>query len=871
MQKLSVEKRDWDIVSFDHEKIKKVVELAFDAVWEEKDEINKINESIIKEIEEEYEKSFPKNVLNVEEIQDIVEKKLVEYNKYHAVKSFILYREQRHKQREEKRQEYIKKFEKNKLKVVKSNWKKQSFDIEKIENVYNLVSKWFKKKCKFEDLLDELKIHIIDWIQTQDILRLLVKSSLNLINVDNIHWQTIAGRLLLLDIYKKASKNREISVKNIYSGKNYLSFFKDYVNKWRYYTQFFDYYSEEDIKKAWDYIAKHKKRDLEYWYTTVHMLDKRYLLNPNKEIYELPQEMYMSVALFLAIPEENKDRLKEAFKIYDQISSQKISLPTPTLLNARTNFHQLSSCFKLNIEDDLRAIYHWVENMAQISKYGGWIWVYLGNIRARWASIRWVKWASWGVNPWIKVINDTAIAVNQLWSRAWAISTTLDIWHLDIHDFLELQTETGDARLKAFDVFPAVSIPDLFMERMQNDEDWTLFDPKEIVDVTGKRLQDHFWEDFVKFYESLENNKKIKLKKTVKAKELFKEFMKTVVETWMPYTFFRDTVNRVNPNKHAWNVYSTQLCVEICQNTSTTKFIEEKSEDWKIKLEYDPWDNVVCNLASINVAKVNTKKQIQETIPVATKILDNVITLNFYPTKESEITAKKYRSIWLGFLWLAELLATNHLAYDSQEAREYVDWLFELYSLETLKSSNKLAKQRGTYDLYEGSEWSKWILLWKDEKYLKENTQNPEEWLELVKNIKKDWVRFAYHLAPAPNSSTAQVVWTTAWVLPIYKKYFVETNSNWMMVNIAPNLNKDNFWYYKEYVNMDTSDVIDMISVIYKWIDQSVSFEWLINPAKVSPAELYQYYIKAWKKDIKTIYYVRSMSMETNECVACSG
>ncbi|MBS8121461.1 ribonucleoside-diphosphate reductase subunit alpha [Candidatus Vampirococcus lugosii] len=871
MKYFDIEKRNGDIVKFDQEKIKKVLNLAFDASGEEKENFDKILKSILENIEEEYEKSFPKNLLNVEEIQDIIEKKLVQNNKYYTVKSFILYREKRYQKREEKRQEYIDKFEKNKLKVIKSNGKLENFDIEKIEKVYNLVSKGFKKKCKFEDLVEVLKTHIIDGIKTKDLLNLLVKSCLNLISVDNIYRQTLAGRFLLLDIYKKSSYNRNLNIKNIYSANNYLSFFNDYVNRGRYYKKFFDYYSQEDIKKAGEHIAKYFKRDFEYTYTTVHMLNKRYLLNPNNEIFELPQEMYMSIALFLAIPEKQDKRLKIAIQIYDQISSQKISLPTPTLLNARTNFHQLSSCFKLNIEDDLRAIYHGIENMAQISKYGGGIGVYLGNIRSRGSSIRGVRGASGGVNPWIKIINDTAIAVNQLGSRAGAISVTLDIWHLDIQDFFELQTETGDSRLKAFDVFPSVSIPDLFMKRMQNNENWTLFDPKEIFDITGKKIQDHFGENFDKFYESLEKNEKITLKKTIKAKDLFKEFMKTVVETGMPYVFFRDTVNKVNPNKHKGNVYSTQLCVEICQNTNTTKFIEEKYEDGKIKIEYEPGDNVVCNLASINVAKVNTKEQIKKTIPIATKILDNVIDLNFYPTKESEITSKKYRSIGLGFLGLAELLATNKLSYDSKEARDYVDNLFELYSLETLKSSNELAKQKGTYELYKGSEWSKGILLGKDEKYFNENSKNNDEWKKLIENIKKYGVRFAYHLAPAPNSSTSQVVGTSAGVLPIYKKYFVETSSNGMLVNIAPGLNKDNFWFYKEYVNITIPDVIDMMSIIYKWIDQSISFEWIIDPAKISPAEMYQYYIKAWEKKIKTIYYVRSMSLETKECVSCSG
>ena len=611
--------------------------------------------------------------------------------------------------------------------------------------------------------------------------------------------------------------------------------------------------------------------DFTYNYTTMLMYKKRYLLNPNKFIRELPQEMYMSAALFLAIPEKAENRLEVAFKIYEYSSKAMISLPTPTLLNARTNFQQLSSCFVFNIEDDLRAIYHNVENMAQVSKFGWWIWVYLWNIRSKWWTIRWVHWVSWWVNPWIKVINDTAVAVNQLWARAWSISVTLDMWHRDIYDFLDLQTETWDIRRKAFDVFPSCAIPDLFMKRVESNEDWTLFDPKEIKDVTGKKLQDFFGDEFVKFYEECEKNEKLVLKEKTNAKELFKKFLKSTVETGMPYVFFRDTVNDLNPNKHVWNIYSTQLCTEICQNTSPSKFIEETLEDWVISIKYTPGDNVVCNLTSINVAKVNDSETIEKVVPVVMKILDNVIDLNFYPVKETEITAKRYRSVWVWYLGLAEYLAVNKIAYDSAEAREIVDKMMEKFAFEVFKSSNELSKERGKYELFDGSEYSKWIILGKDKKWYSENSKANCDWSSLIDSIQKDWLRFAYHIAPAPNTSTAWVVGTTAAMLPIYKKYFVETNMVAPSVVVAPNLNSENFWYYKEYVNMNMLDVIDMVSVLYKWVDQSISFEWIINPQKVSPRELYEYYMKAHKQGIKTVYYVRSMSLDVKECVSCSG
>jgi ribonucleoside-diphosphate reductase alpha chain len=340
----------------------------------------------------------------------------------------------------------------------------------------------------------------------------------------------------------------------------------------------------------------------------------------------------------------------------------------------------------------------------------------------------------------------------------------------------------------------------------------------------------------------------------------------------MPYVFFRDTVNRLNPNKHEGNIYSTQLCVEICQNTAPAKFVSETvDEEGNVNIKYKPGETVVCNLASINIAKVNKDKDIHEVTSIAMRILDNVVDLNYYPIKESELTSKKYRSVGLGFLGLAEYLAVNHLAYDSKEARDEVDTIMEKFAYEALSASNELSEERGQYQLFPGSERSKGIIIGKDEQWFKENSNMHEKWSKLIAKIKTKGLRFAYHLAPAPNTSTALVVGTTAALLPIYKKYFIETNSVAPSINVAPNLSQDNFWYYKEYVNLNMNDVIDMISVCYKWIDQSISFEWIVNPQKVSPQELYNYYVKSWKQGVKTVYYVRSMSLEVESCESCSG
>ncbi len=869
-----IRKRNGEIVNFDRNRIENAILQAATSVGElDTAFIPKIVDEIIAELTAKYENID--RIPSVEDIQDIVEKILVKNNRFDIAKHYILYRKERQEERAEWHRKLVEEFEKNALQVRKCDGRKEFFDIKKIEKIFKFATEGLEEFCTFQELIEAFKKNIVEDIKTKDIMKLLIKTCIDLVSVENTYWEQVAGRLALFDLYKQAWKNRGISFDEIYTGESYLKFFKTYLEEGLYYKNFLDYYTEDEIRQAGEYIAKNgKNQDLAYGYTTILSLSKRYLLNPNKVVRELPQELYMSVALFYAIPEKKENRLDFAFKVYNYTSSQKISLATPALNNPRTNWHQLASCFKINVSDDLRGIYHAIENIAQISKFGGGVGVYLGHIRSQASMIRGIKGAAGGVAPWIKVINDTAVAVNQLGQRLGAVSVTLDVFHRDIYDFLELQTETGDIRSKSFDIFPAISVPDLFMKRVENNENWTLFDPHEVWVIHGKRLEDTFGEEFENFYHILEKDDRLTLKKSVEAKDLFKQFLKTTVETGMPYVFFRDTVNRLNPNKHAGNVYSTQLCTEICQNTSETKFIEEIIDGDKVIISYEPGELVTCVLSSINVAKVNTDEDIEATFPILTRLLDNLITLNRFPVKEAERTSDRYRSIGIGYLGLSEYLATRKVAYDSAEAREMTDKLFEKYTFYTYKSSAELAAERGTYPLYKGSEYDRGILLGrKREDFVRESYDKNLDWNVVFDLIAKHGVRFSYHTAPAPNTSTAGIVGTTAALLPIYKKYFVETNLASPTVRIAPKLNAENFWYYKEYINMDMNDVIDMISVIYKWVDQSISFEWMIDPSKVSPAQLYGYYMKSWKQGIKTVYYVRSLSSDVSKeaCVSCSG
>ncbi len=512
-----IQKRNGEIFPFDRARIEKAIAQACDSVGE-KDQgfIPSLVDEIVLELERHCEHEIHSPIPSVEKIQDAVELELMRVERFDVAKAYILYREEHRKERAERKEQLIEQFEQKSLKVIKNDGSKEVFDLTKIKAVFDRCVQGYEESCRFEDMVEAFKNNIVEDIKTSDINKLLVKTCIDLVSVENITWQYVAARIFLGNLYKKAVKNRGIMMDEIYTPETYKALFDEYVEKGLYYKKFYDYYSEKDILEA----GKHLNKELDeaYEYTTNLSLAKRYLLNPNGVVKELPQEMYMSVALFLAIPEKKESRLKFALEIYEHCSNQRISLPTPTLINARTNYHQLSSCFKINIDDDLRAIYHGFENMAQISKFGGGIGVYLGNIRARGASIRGVEGASGGINPWVKVINNTATAVNQLGARLGAISVTLDIWHHDIYDFLDLQTETGDIRSKAFDIFPAISIPDLFMKRLQENGDWTLFDPHEVEKKYGKRLQDSFDKSFEEMYETLEKDKLLKVKRTVSAK-----------------------------------------------------------------------------------------------------------------------------------------------------------------------------------------------------------------------------------------------------------------------------------------------------------------------------------------------------------------
>lgn len=729
--------------------------------------------------------------------------------------------------------------------------------------------------CDPLELELDAKIQFRDGMSTKEIQKVLIQTAIekmiqttsdtygNVVKTTKVNWQYVAARLLMYDLYKEAAIHRD------YHTFGYGDFLElvDMLSIMGYYGAYLkEEYTKEQIMELGDYICE--DRDFLFNYEGLKLLADRYLIKGyHKEILELPQERFMVIAMHLAIPEKDK-KVEYAKKFYDLLSQLKMTVATPTLANAGTKFYQLSSCFISTVGDSLWSIYDVNQKFANVSKHGGALGIYLGKIRALNSEIRGHKNASGGVIPWVRLYNDTAVAVDQLGRRKGGATITLDIWHQDLYDFLELRTNNGDDRRKAHDIFPALSIPNIFMERLQRRETWSLFDPHEVHKVMGFMLEEYFDDGnelaFSKRYLECEASEKLH-KVTVPALDVMKKIMKSAVETGTPFIFFRDTVNQANPNKHAGMIYASNLCHEIAQNMSESTLEEEvivtKDGSKKVVTTLSPGDMVTCNLNSINLGRV-TKEELKETIPLQIRMLDNVITLNEAPVKEARITSDKYRGIGLGTSGYHHYLVNHGIGWETQEHLEEADQLFEEIAYQAIKASMELAKEKGTYPEFEGSEW-------QTGEYFTRREYTSKRWQKLQEEVAQYGVRNGYITAIAPTGSTSNIAGTTAGIDPIFKKFFIEEKKGSFTPKAAPNLSDDNFWLYKEAHHINQLYSIRACGIRQRHIDQSQSFNLYITP-QVKAKEILDLYIEAYNAGVKTIYYIRNQSLEMDECTSCS-
>ena len=729
--------------------------------------------------------------------------------------------------------------------------------------------------CDPLELELDCKIQFKNRMTTKEIQKILVRTAIEKVinsndkqfNPDklNVNWQYVAARLFLFDLYKEAAINRG------YSTFGYGSF-SDLVEKLvssnRYGKYITDEYSLEDIKELEKYIKP--ERDYLFNYEGIKLLFDRYLVKgSDKEVFELPQERFMIIAMHLAIPEKDK-RVFYAKKFYDILSQLKMTVATPTLANAGTPFYQLSSCFIASVGDNLWSIYDVNSKFAQVSKHGGALGIYVGKIRALNSDIRGYKNTSGGVVPWIRLYNDTAIAVDQLGKRKGGASITLDIWHKDVYDFIDLRTNNGDDRRKAHDIFPSISIPDIFMQRLLKRENFSLFDPHKVEQVMGYKLEDYYDTDdnkeFSERYVECENNKELD-PIIVPALDIMKKIMKSAVETGTPFIFFRDTVNKYNPNSHKGMIYSSNLCHEIAQNMYETDLVDQKivysegNNGATVSSEVSVGDMVTCNLNSINLGKIN-REELKDIIPLQIRMLDNVVTLNNFPVPEARITADKYRAIGLGTSGYHQYLANRKIQWESKEHLLEADSLFEDIAYYAIKASMELSKEKGAYPVFSGSDWDTGA-------YFKKRKYTSSRFQALANDIHKYGIRNGYIMAVAPTGSTSNISNTTAGIDPIFKKFFIEEKKGNFTPKTAPDLSIENYWYYKEAHTIDQQWSIKACGIRQRHIDQSQSFNLYITP-NMSAKDILDLYVSSWENGIKTLYYVRNKSLEMDECTSCS-
>lgn len=784
--------------------------------------------------------------------------------------------------------------------VIKRNGRTEPLDISKIQKYTSAAIEGLDNVSQSELEVDA-QIQFRDGITSKEIQQTLIKTAVDKIDIDAPNWTFVASRLFMFNLYHQV---------NGFTGYDSLEkYFKRGEKEGRLLQGLGDLYDLERLNK---HIKP--ERDMLFNYLGVKTLYDRYLIKDrNSNPIELPQHMFMAIAMFLAQREEDKHEW--AIKFYNMISQFEVMLATPTLSNARTTRHQLSSCYIGSTPDNIEGIFDSYAEMAMLSKFGGGIgWDWTG-IRSMGSYIDGHKNAAGGTVPFLKITNDIAIAVDQLGTRKGAIAVYMEPWHIDINDFLDLKKNSGEERRRAHDLFPAMWLNDLFMRRVQEDGIWTLFDPYdagELATLYGK--------DFDKRYEELEEDESI-VKEKVKAKNLWKKILTSYFETGSPFLCFKDSANRTNPNNHVGVIRSSNLCTEIFQNTNPNrykiKFIFENGdfvsyeEDelvtvdggaqklakkvtaldslgglpiYVVEKEKINGDTAVCNLASVNLSRINTKEDIDRVVPIAIRCLDNVIDLNFYPIEKVKRTNMKSRSIGLGVMGEAQMLAELSIAWGTQEHFDKIDEIMEAVSYNAISASADLSLEKGSYPDFEGSQWSKGVMPMDHANAEVRNLvdrgglfASTYEWDELRAKVKKQGMRNGYLMAIAPTSSISILTGTTQAIEPVFKRKWFEENLSGLIPVVVPNLSPETWAYYTPAYDLNQTALIKAAAIRQKWLDQGQSLNIFITLDKASGKYLNEIYMLAWKLGLKSTYYLRSQSPEiasdvedrSMECIGC--
>ena len=726
-------------------------------------------------------------------------------------------------------------------------------------------------------------------------LTALLKAAVELTTPEAPDWEFIAARLLDFQLNRQLAAQAE--AKGLHSFAEKVRYLTD---EGLYGDYILTHYTADELEEAARFLRPERNRLFNY--SGLDLLSKRYLIRTRAhEPIESVQEMYLGIALHLAMKEragagpseQRAHRLQWVQRFYDMLSRLEVTMATPTLSNARKPYHQLSSCFIDTVPDSLEGIYRSLDTFALVSKFGGGMGMYFGKVRATGSDIRGFQGVAGGVIRWMKLVNDTAVAVDQLGMRQGAVAVYLDVWHKDLPEFLQLRLNNGDDRMKAHDIFPAVCYPDLFWRMAKEDlnQPWRLFCPHEIQSVKGYCLEDFYGEEWERRYLDCVADERLS-RRTLTLKDIVRLVLRSAVETGTPFTFNRDTVNRANPNAHRGIIYCSNLCTEIAQNMSaaetvsseirTTKNSEIRiMENLEIRTTNDleicteegdvvvvktvrPGDLVVCNLASLSLGHLplEDEQQLQEKVATVVRALDNVIDLNLYPVPYAEITNQRYRSIGLGVSGYHHALALRGIRWESEAHLRFMDEVFERINYAAIQASTELAREKGSYAYFEGSDWQTGA-------YFTKRGYTSESWQQLAARVAKQGLRNAYLLAVAPTSSTSILAGTTAGIDPVMKRFYLEEKKGAMLPRVAPALNDRTYWLYKGAYLIDQTWSIRAAGLRQRHVDQAQSLNLYITHEYTLRGVL-NLYLLAWECGVKTVYYVRSQALEVEECESCS-
>ena len=838
---MNITKRNGEVEVYNNEKISIAIKKSFISTGKD------ISDSEIAGMVSEVEQFIKENpeLRTVEDIQNRVEKCLMAHGHYDEAKNYILFRYQRNEQRQA------------------INYIVWTADDRELADVLHSVAREYRERSySMVTLQEKFSSFTKPGMSQKDSIDALIKAAVELTTPEAPAWEMISARILSYRSEKKITRlEEELGLKTFYRKVKYMTeegLYGDYI---------LQNYSEEEINEAATFIDLERNKLLNY--SGLDLLLKRYVIkNYTGKVIERVQEMFLGIALHLAMPEK-EDRLMWVRRIYDLLSKLEVTMATPTLSNSRKPSHQLSSCFIDTVPDSLDGIYRSLDNFSQVSKFGGGMGMYFGKVRATGGNIRGFKGVAGGVIRWMRLVNDTAVAVDQLGMRQGAVAVYLDVWHKDLPEFLQLRTNNGDDRMKAHDIFPAICYPDLFWKMAEEDmnQNWSLFCPNEIMRIKGYCLEDCYGEEWERKYLDCVNDQRLS-RRVISIKDIVRLVLRSAVETGTPFTFNRDTVNRANPNAHKGMIYCSNLCTEIAQNMApietVSKEVETKDGDTVVVTTTRPGEFVVCNLASLSLGRLplEDEEKMKEKVATVVRALDNVINLNFYPVPYAQLTNQRYRSIGLGISGYHHALAKRRIKWESEEHLEFMDKVFETINRAAILASSNLAKEKGSYQFFEGSDWQTGT-------YFDKRGYDSAEWQDVRKTVALQGMRNAYLLAVAPTSSTSIIAGTTAGLDPIMKRFFLEEKKGSMLPRVAPELSDETYWMYKSAYLINQKWSVRASGVRQRHIDQAQSMNLYITN-DFTMRQILDLYLLAWKEGVKTIYYVRSKSLEVEECESCS-